>query len=433
MDGVNLPPPDLVTLRRPRSRARRLGRMLLVLLVLAATGAAAYWWWFRPAAETTEAAAPGGRRGRGAKGDPVAVLAGIVERRDVPIYLEGLGTVQASNTVNIRPMVEGPLLEVGFKEGQEVKAGDVLARIDPRPYQAALDQATAKKRQDEASLRNARLDAGRYAKLAATAYTSAQQADTARAQVAQLEAQVAGDQAQIDSAATQLGYTTVTAPFDGRTGLRQIDVGNIARPGDTTPLTVVTQLRPIDVLFTLPQQALPAVQNAMRNGMPEALAVGQSATGQAGQVLDRGHLVVIDNQVDAATGTIRLKAQFPNADLKLWPGAFVNVRLLADTMRDAVTVPISAIQRGPRGAFVYVVKPDDTVTRRAVPLAFEDQQLAVATSGVKPGEKVVVEGASRLTEGSKVALARPDGIAPDAVPAQRNRQAPGTGGRRRGG
>jgi multidrug efflux system membrane fusion protein len=245
------------------------------------------------------------------------------------------------------------LIEVKFREGQDVRAGDVLARIDPRPYQASLDAASAKKQQDEANLANARLDANRYAKLAATAYSSAQQSDTARAQVGQLEAQVRGDQAQIDTARTQLSYTTITAPIDGRIGLRQVDSGNIARAGDLVPLTVITQLKPISVVFTLPQQALPVVANAMQDGMPEVLALKQG--GAASDPIDRGQLAVLDNQVDPATGTIKLKATFPNDKLLLWPGGFVNVRMLAETQRSVVTVPTAAVQRGPRGAFVFVI------------------------------------------------------------------------------
>jgi multidrug efflux system membrane fusion protein len=310
----------------------------------------------------------------------------------------------------------------------------VLALIDPRPYQASLDSATAKKQQDEANLANARLDANRYAKLAATAYSSAQQSDTARAQVAQLEAQVRGDQAQIDTARTQLSYTTIVAPIDGRIGLRQVDSGNIARAGDLLPLTVITQLKPISVVFTLPQQALPVVANAMQDGMPEVLALKQG--GATSDPLDRGQLAVLDNQVDPATGTIKLKATFPNDKLLLWPGGFVNVRMLVETQRSVVTVPTAAVQRGPRGAFVFVIDAgpagQELAQRRAVTVGHEDDQLSVIAEGVRSGEQVVVDGAQRLTDGAKVALAGPDGNAPDAVPPERNkeRNAPGTAQRR---
>lgn len=407
-------------------------RTLLTLTVLLAAGAAGLWWYgYRVSweggpqlAREQAANAPAGRRGRrgGDPETPVPVVAAKAERRDVPIYLDGLGTVQAFNLVQIRAMVDGPLVEVRFKEGEDVKAGDVLARIDPRPFQATLDSATAKKQQDQANLANARIDAARYAKLAATAYTSAQQSDTARAQVAQLEAQVRGDQAQIDTAQTQLGYATITAPFSGRLGVRQLDLGNIVRPGDATPLVTLTQLQPISVVFTLPQQSLAAVSAAMTAGAPEVLALQGSASNQ---VIDRGTLAVLDNQVDSATGTIKLKATFPNANLRLWPGGFVNVRMLVETQREVVTVPAPAVQRGPRGPYVFAIQPDNGVKRQPVTLGYEDQQAIVVTEGLEPGQLVVTDGASRLSETSKVAIAGPDGNAPDAVPL-RDRTAPGT-------
>jgi len=376
-------------------------------------------------AEPAPVAGRRGRRGPDGEATPVPVLTAQSQTQDVPIYLDGLGTVQAFNLVSVRPMIEGPLIEVRFREGQDVRAGEVLAKIDPRPYQASLDAATAKKQQDEANLANARLDAGRYAKLAATAYSSAQQSDTARAQVAQLEAQVRGDQAQIDTARTQLDYTTITAPIDGRIGLRQLDRGNIARPSDAVPLTVITQLKPISVLFTLPQQALPAVAAAMAEGTPAVLALRQGS-GSA-EPLDRGMLAVLDNQVDPATGTIKLKATFPNEKLVLWPGGFVNIRMLANTQRGVVTVPTAAVQRGPRGAFVFVVE-NNLAKRRTVTVGHEDDTISVLADGMKPGEQVVVDGAQRLTDGAKVAVAGPDGTAPDAIPKERS--APGTAARR---
>ncbi len=398
-------------------------RIMLVVALLLAAGGGAYWYMNRTAA--TEQA--GGRAGgRGGEPTPIPVLTAQSVARDVPVFIDGLGTVQAFNQVQIRPQVEGPLLEVLFREGQDVRAGDVLARIDPRSFQAALDQVVAKKQQDEASLANARLDAARYAKLAASAYSSAQQSDTARAQVAQLEAQVRGDQAGIDTARTNLSYTTITAPIDGRTGLRQVDAGNIARPGDTTPITVLTQLKPISVVFTLPQQALPAVVGAMQDGMPEVLALKQGAP--AANPIDRGQLAVLDNQVDPTTGTIKLKATFPNAGLLLWPGGFVNVRMLVRTERDVVTVPTAAVQRGPRGAFVFVVLPTNVAQRRAVTVGHENDQVSVMADGLQAGEQVVVDGAQRLTDGLKVAVAGPDGNAPEAAP--RERGAPGTAQRR---
>lgn len=411
---------------------KRIGLIVAALLVL---GGLAYWA-LRPAADAaTTQAGQGIRRGRPGMGDspPVPVLAAVAMAQDVPVYLDGLGTVQAFNQVQVRAQVDGPLLEVRFREGQDVTRGEVLARIDPRPYQASLDGVTAKKQQDEATLANARLDAGRYAKLAATAYSSAQQADTARSQVTQLEAQVRGDQAQIDTARTNLGYTTILAPIDGRVGIRQVDAGNLVRAGDPTPITVITQLKPITVVFTLPQQSLPQVVAAMQAGSPEVVALradngaggGAGGGGPArGAILERGKLAVLDNQVDPTTGTIKLKATFPNASLLLWPGGFVNVRLLVQTLPGVTTIPSAAVQRGPRGTFVFVVN-GQTVQRRELSTGFEDEALAVVLEGVKAGEQVVTDGAQRLSDGAKIAVAGPDGNAPDAAP-RADRGGPGT-------
>ena len=327
---------------------------------------------------------------------------------DVPIYLDGLGTVQASATVTVKPMVDGKLMEVRYREGQDVHIGDVLAIIDPRTYQAALDLAVAKKQQDESLLANARVDLVRYQKLAATAYTSAQQADTQKALVAQYEAQVAQDQAQIDTARTNLSYCTITSPVEGRAGIRLVDAGNIVHAADATGLVVVTTLKPISVVFTLPQQSLPAVAAAMGAGTPAVLALPQAAdVAASAKVLDRGTLTVLDNQVDPTTGTIKLKATVPNDNLLLWPGAFVTVRLRVDIVRGAVVVPPVAVQRGPQGPYVYVLNNDQTVSRRGVREGHEDLAAVIVADGLKPGEKVVVDGAARLTDKAKVTVLPP--------------------------
>jgi multidrug efflux system membrane fusion protein len=343
--------------------------------------------------------------------DPIPVLVASVAQRDVPIYLDGLGTVQASATVTVKAQVDGVLTQVLFREGQDVRTGDVLARIDPRTYKAAVDQAVAKKAQDLANLANARVDMGRYSKLAATAYTSAQQADTQRATVAQLEAQVAQDQAQIDTARAQLSYTTIVSPIDGRTGIRQVDQGNIVHAADTGGIVVITTLRPIAVVFTLPQQQLPDVAAAQARGEAEVLALPQGGAADAAPI-DRGALAVLDNQVDATTGTIKLKAMFPNARLALWPGAFVTVRLKVETRRNAVVVPPVAVQRGPAGTYVYVVGDDQTATRRMVAVDHEDLAAAIVSSGLRPGERVVVDGAARLTDHAAVKIVAPQGAPP---------------------
>lgn len=406
---------------RTRSVLRRGVTLLLCLLVVAAIGWAIWFWPMRS----------GNRPGRDfARDQPIPVLVAESARKDVPIYLDGLGTVQAFNTVTVKPMVDGPLIEVRFKEGQDVHVGDVLARIDPRSFQAALDQAVAKKAQDQANLANARVDLARYQKLAATAYTSAQQADTQKATVAQLEAQVQQDQAQIDNARTQLSYTTITAPIEGRTGIRQVDAGNIVHASDTTGIVVITTLQPISVVFTLPQQALQSVAAAMQNGSPEVLAFAQGGDGAAGAVLDRGTLAVLDNQVDPTTGTIKLKATFPNPNHKLWPGGFVGVRLKVDTVHDALVVPPAAVQRGPRSPYVYVVNKDNSAARRQVTLGHEDAQNVIVSEGIQPGEAVVVDGASRLTDGSKVSVVPPAG--PEGTPGSEQPSAPGTASRRHG-
>ena len=382
-------------------------RRLLLILVIVLLAGAGYWWFVLRASATTG-------RADHAKPD-IPVLVAVAAKQDVPIYLDGLGTVQASATVTVKPQVDGTLIDVRFKEGQDVRAGDILARIDPRTYQAALDQAAAKKEQDQANLANARVDLGRYNKLAATAYTSAQQADTQKATVAQLAAQVSQDQAQIDTARAQLSYTTVTSPIDGRLGIRQVDQGNLVHASDTTGIVVVTTLKPIDVVFTLPQQQLAAVAAAMQAGTAEASALPQDLSQRTDRrPLDVGTLAVIDNQVDSTTGTIKLKAQFPNDRLQLWPGAFVTVRLRVRTEQGVTVVPTPAVQRGPDSPFVYVVGPDLTAERRTIHVGHEDMGSSVVLDGVRPGEQVVVDGASRLTDNVKVAIAQPPGAPPAA-------------------
>ena len=389
-------------------------RAAFLLIVLAAAAGGGYWWlYLRAPAEIAAAQTGIAQTGRGRRSAPetIPVLLAAAERRDVPIYLDGLGTVQASANVTIKPMVDGPLIEISFREGQEVAVGDVLARIDPRTYQASLDQVVAKQRQNQATLANARLDAARYAKLAATAYTSAQQADTARAVVAQLEAQVAADQAQIDNARTLLSFTTITAPIAGRVGIRLVDAGNIVRAGDPAGLVVITTLRPITVQFTLPQQNLRAVSAAIAAGGVEVIALPQANTPVVErEALDRGTLTVLDNQVDPATGTIKLKASFANDNLALWPGAFVTIRLRVRTWLGATVVPPVAVQRGPRGAYVFVVGDDLVASRRAVSVGHEDLLAAVIAEGLAVGERVVIDGASRLSDGSKVTISAPGGI-----------------------
>jgi len=329
---------------------------------------------------------------------PVVVDAVPTRRADVPIYLEGLGTVQAFNTVTVTARVDGELQKLGFTEGQDVRKGDLLAQIDPRPYQAALGQALAVKAKDEAQLVSARADLQRYVELAPENLASQQTLDSQRAAVAGLEAQIKGDQANIDNARTQLAYTTITSPIQGRTGIRRVDVGNNVHAADTTGIVVVTQLQPITMIFTLPEDSLPALAAAMREGPLAVAAVARDGHAE----LDRGSLLLIDNQIDQSTGTIRLKAVFPNTRNTLWPGQYVDARVLVRTERSVLTMPTAAAQRGPNGIFAYVVKADSTVEARPVSLGEESGSLMVVRDGINDGEQVVTSNQYRLQPGSHV-------------------------------
>ena len=369
-------------------------RTLAVVLVLIAVIGALYYVFGGPGAQQRRASR------FGAEG-PVPVLVATAARADVPVYLDAVGTIKALNTVTVRPQVDGKLLSVNFKEGDDVKKGDVLAKIDPAIYQAQFDQAVAKKAQDEAQLSNSKIDLDRYEKLAATNAINKQQADTQRALVAQNTALVQADQAAIENAQATLGYTTITAPLEGRTGIRMVDEGNFVRAADTnSAIVVITQLHPISVLFNLPQQDLPQLNAAVGKG-PLTVEAQRSDTDA---VLDRGTLRVVDNQVDQTTGTVKLKAEFPNANLQLWPGQFVNIRLLIDTLKQVVVIPTGAVQRGPNGTFVYVVKDDNTASMRPITVQKQDETQTVVKSGLEPSERVVTTGFVRLTDGSKVSI-----------------------------
>jgi multidrug efflux system membrane fusion protein len=342
---------------------------------------------------------------RGGFGGPVAVIAKDAQTADVPVYFEGVGSVKALNTATVRAQVDGRLLSVNFKEGQDVKRGDVLAKIDPVTYQAALDQAVAKKALDEALLANTKHDLERYEKVGTLA-VSQQQIDTQKALIAQQQAQIKSDVAAIENATAIVGYTTIVSPFDGRTGIRLVDEGNLVHAGDAGGIVVITQVQPISVLFTLPQQDLPALTKALANGKLSAQALSTDSQTE----LDSGTLEVIDNQVDQQTGTIRLKANFPNDKRQLWPGQFVNVRVLVDTLKNVVVAPAEAIQRGPDGTFVYVVGANNTVSVRTVKVARQDEKQAVLAEGVTPGEKLVTSGFGRLKDGASVSIS--DGKTP---------------------
>jgi multidrug efflux system membrane fusion protein len=368
-------------------------KITIVAVCVLIVGAVAMFW--------TEPQSQQRGRWRNAEG-PVPVLAAAASRQDVPVYLDGVGTSKALNTVVVRPQVDGKLISVNFKEGQDVPRGFVLARIDPATYQAQFDQAVAKKAQDEAQLANARIDLERYRRLADTNAGSRQQADTQAATVAQLEAQVKLDAAAAENAKTILGYTNIVAPIAGRTGIRQVDEGNIVSTSDTTGIVTITQIKPISVLFSMPQQDVSRINNAFARGALAVEALGPDNK----TVIDNGTLQVVDNQVDPATGTVKLKAEFPNAEMQQWPGQFVNVRLVIDTLRNAVVVPTASVQRGPTGTFVYAVE-GETAKIRPVTVAQQDDNQAVIASGLDGTERVVTSGFVRLTDGATVVVGEP--------------------------
>ena len=328
----------------------------------------------------------------------IRVDTAAAKRADVPIYLDGLGTVQAFYTVTIKARVDGQLQKLGFTEGQALKQGALIAQIDPRPYQAALDQAIAMKAKDSAQLRGAQRDLARYVILAPQELTSQQILSEARGMEEELEAQVKADQATIDNAKTQLDYTTITAPIDGLTGIRMVDPGNIVHASDTTGIVVLTQVQPISVIFTVPEESVSAVGRALEAG---ALAV--AAMSRDGKTeLDHGTVTLIDNEIDQTTGTARLKATFPNTHNTLWPGEFVSGRLLVQTERNAMTIPSVAVQRGPAGVFTYVVMPNSTVAVRPLQIGEESGALTVVASGLAEGDTVVTSNQYRLQPGAQI-------------------------------
>lgn len=381
-------------------RARWIAASVIVIMI----GLAAYWLMKAPAPAPMAAMPPA-----------IPVQTAVVAQSDVPIYFDGLGTVQAFNTITVTTRVDGQLQRVNFVEGQDVKAGDVLAQIDPRPYKATLDQAISTKAKDEALLANARLDLKRYETLAPQNFTSKQTLDTQKSLVAQLDAQVKMDQASIDFAATNLDYTTIKSPIAGRTGIRLVDAGNNLLAATNTSLVVVTQMRPISVIFTLPADDLPAFRTASAAGPLTVIALSRDMKTE----FDRGTVAVLDNEILQTAGTIRLKATFPNLKETLWPGLFVNARLLVETKRNALTIPSTAVQRGPNGLYAYVVKPDSTVEMRPLTLDQLDAGQALITGGLTAGEQVVASGQYRIQAGaliratnSSVASAAPAAAAP---------------------
>ena len=405
----------------------RLGRNLVAVVLFVALGSGAYAArdrWLpslmteiarqrQSATQSPNTETPGGRNGGGQGGGgrrggrfggaaqgPISVLAVSPQTKDIPVTVTGVGTAMPMNTVTVHTQVDGQLIQLLFREGQDVKKGDVLAKIDDRAYKAQLDQAIAKRSQDQATLDNAKHDLERYTNLAATNSVTKQQLDTQRSTVAQTEALVRSDDAAIANVQVTLSYTSITAPIDGRTGIRNVDVGNLLHASDTTGIVTISQIQPIALVFTVPQQFLAAINKASAEG-----ALSVDVLNGSGAVVDHGTLLVVDNQIDPTTGTVKLKASSPNSALALWPGAFANARLLISTLKNATVVPTAAVQRGPDGAFVYLLKDDQTVTMKKVAVGQQDDQEAVITDGLTVSDKVITTGFVRLTEGAKVAVA----------------------------
>jgi multidrug efflux system membrane fusion protein len=377
-------------------------KILWIPLLLLIGGAAAYWFYNKPA--DAPASQGGSKRGPGGDGRPQPVQAATTKSGDIDVFINALGTVGARNTATVKARVDGQLLRIGFHEGQMVKAGEVLAEIDPRPFQILLDQARGQSVRDQALLANARLDLDRYRSLLAKDSIAKQQVDAQEALVQQDEGLVLTDRAQVDNAQLQLDFTRIAAPLSGRLGLRQIDVGNMIHGSDANGLVVITQTQPINVIFAIPADNISVVLTHLRSG--EALAV--DAFDRGGKtLLATGKLLTVDNQIDVATGTVKLKAEFANTDDKLFPNQFVNARLRVETRHDAILLPVAAIQRGTQGTFVYVVGEDKAVTVRPVTLGPVSSDVVAIEKGLAAGEQVVTDGADKLREGAKVEVTTP--------------------------
>jgi membrane fusion protein, multidrug efflux system len=371
-------------LARPRVGLSVVAILIVVVVV---------WAYSRHGAQAADA-----RNASSSSAPAIAVDAATAARSDVPGYLDGLGTVQAFYTVKVTARVDGQLDTVGFTEGQTLKKGQLLAQIDPRPFKAALDQALAQRAKDDAQLANARRDMDRYMELAPQDLASKQTVDTQRATVSVAEATLKGDDATIENARTQLSYTTITAPIDGRTGIRQVDPGNIVHAVDTGGIVVMTQIQPISVMFTLPEDDVPQMTEALALGTVTVVALARND----GTPLDTGTVALLDNQIDQTNGTIRVKATFPNAHQRLWPGEFVTARVLVSVHKQALTIPAAALQRGPDGMFSYVIDANSTVSVRALKVTLLDENTVIVDSGLKAGERVVTSNLYRLEPGTLV-------------------------------
>ena len=398
------PPPEAAgsasALDDSATGGHRSGARSIVFVVLAVAAVAIFFTW-RSRSANSEKKGAGAGAGR-TNLPPISVIAGTAEAKDVPIYLDGLGTVQAFNTVTVHVQVEWLLTKVAFEEGQDVHPGDVLAQIDPLPFQTMVEQNMAKQAQDQAQLTNAKLLLVRDTQLLDQRILPQQDFDTQKALVDQYDAAVKADQAAIDSAKVQLAYTTVVSPIEGRTGLRLVDQGNIVHPTDSSGLVVITQLKPISVVFTLPEQNLGDIQKSRESGVLSVLAVDRDNK----TVLGRGKLAVLDNQIDTTTGTLKLKATFPNEDLRLWPGQFVNARLLVATRKSGVVVPASVVQRGPEGPYAFVITKELKTQIQRVKVGQTEEGYALIDEGLRPGDRVVVDGQYKLQAGSTVKISQ---------------------------
>jgi multidrug efflux system membrane fusion protein len=350
---------------------------------------------------------------------PAPIVAGVVAQHDVPIYLTGVGTVIAFNTDIVRAQIQGQIISINFTEGQHVHAGDLLAQIDPRPYQAQIEQFTANRDRDEAQLENAQANLNRYTPLEQKGFATTQLLDTQKAQVAQVQSAVKSDQALIDAANVQLSYTRLTSPIDGIAGIRQIDVGNVIHPTDANGLVVVAQIEPISVIFTLPETDLPEIQQQQQQTTAPLKVLAYSQDGKI--KLDEGKLTLVDNEILQTTGSIRLKAEFSNQAHRLWPGELISMRLLLETRHDGLTVPASVVQQGPQGAYAYVIKPDGSVEIRPLKVAQVSDGQALVDSGLEAKEQVVVDGQYKLQAGTRVRILH--GKAAEEAAAQTAQQA----------
>ncbi len=386
----------------------------LIVLALIAVAAGGYSVWQHRAAPQSssqpDASAPGGKgSGEGARRPLAPVQAATATRESVPQYLSGLGTVTAANTATVRSRVNGDLLAIHFTEGDQVNAGDLLAEVDPRPYQVALAQAQGQVVKDQATLANARRDLARYEKLAKTSLVSQQDLDTQRSLVAETLGTLKADEGSVASAQLNLTYSRITAPIAGRVGLKQVDVGNYVTSGDSTGIVVITQTHPIDVIFTLAENSISPILKAQKSGQPLLVEAWDRSNKN---LIASGKLLSLDNQIDVTTGTIKIKARFDNQDDALFPNQFVNVRLKVNTLQDAIVIPPAGLQMGNEGNFVWVVNSDNKVSKKSVVAGLQDSQKVVITAGLEAGERVVTDGLDRLTEGAKVEVVAPQSSAP---------------------